>query len=208
MKVRSLPELKTLRKALAEQAARLAAERAAAEAARREAEERAHKDRLLFERTVGAVQRLPHHGRHLLRPQPPLPRPQQRELDEQAVMREALSDEFDVETLLHIDEHLSFRRTGVGPEVARKLRQGDWSIQAQIDLHGLRTDEARETLASFIREAHKRGLRCVRVVHGKGTGALRRSVEALLGRHPLVASFRPAGEDAGGWGATLVALRD
>ncbi len=119
MKVRSLSELKTLRQALAEQAARLAAERAAAEAARREAEERLHKDRLLFERTVGMVQRLPHHGRHLARPHPPLPRPQQRELDEQAVMREALSDLFDAETLLHTDEHLSFRRPGVGPEVAR-----------------------------------------------------------------------------------------
>jgi DNA-nicking Smr family endonuclease len=46
------------------------------------------------------------------------------------------------------------------------------------------------------------------VVHGKGTGALRRSVEALLTRHPLVAAHRPAAEDAGGWGATLVTLRD
>ena len=50
-------------------------------------------------------------------------------------------------------------------------------------------------------------LRDVRIVHGKGTGALRRSVEALLARHPLVVEVRPAQEDAGGWGATLVRLR-
>ncbi len=213
MKVRSLPELKTLRKALAEQAARLAAERAAVEAARREAEERLHQDHLLFERTVGAVQRLPHHGRHLARPHPPLPRPQQRELDEQAVMREALSDLFDAETLLHTDEHLSFRRPGVGPEVARKLRQGNWSLQAQIDLHGLRTDEARETLGHFIREAHKRGLRCLRVVHGKGLGSpgktpvLKSRVHSWLAQKSEVMAFVQARPAEGGAGALVVLLR-
>jgi len=55
--------------------------------------------------------------------------------------------------------------------VTRKLRRGDWSIQRQIDLHGLRRDDAREALGLFIREAHKHGIRCVRVVHGKGLGS-------------------------------------
>ncbi len=212
MKVRSLPELKTLCQAIAAQATLQAAERAAAEAAREEAEQRQQRDRLLFERAVGPVQRLPHHGRYLARPQPP-PRPQQRQRDEQAVMREALSDLFDAETLLHTDEHLSFRRPGVGPEVMRKLRQGHWSLQAQLDLHGLRTDEARETLSAFIREAHKRGLRCLRVVHGKGQGSpgktpvLKGKVHGWLAQKNEVMAFVQARPAEGGAGALVVLLR-
>jgi DNA-nicking Smr family endonuclease len=213
MKVRALSDLKALQKEMTVRAARLAAQREAEETARREANERTHQDRLLFERTVGAVQRLPQHGRHLGRPHPPLPRPQQRERDEQAVMQEALSDEFDAETLLHTDEHLSFRRPGVGPEVVRKLRQGDWSLQAQVDLHGLRTDEARATLAAFIREAHKRGLRCVRVVHGKGLGSpgktpvLKGRVHSWLVQKSEVMAFAQARPAEGGAGALVVLLR-
>jgi DNA-nicking Smr family endonuclease len=168
MKVRTLAELRQIHQVMTQRAVQAAAARAAAEAARREAEERAQRERLLFERAVGPVQRLAPHGR--AEPQRPRPRPvpQQRQADEQAVMQEALSDGFDVETLLHTDEHLSFRRPGIGPDVVRRLRQGHWSIQAEIDLHGLRTDEARAHLATFVREAHRQGLRCVRVVHGKG----------------------------------------
>jgi DNA-nicking Smr family endonuclease len=55
--------------------------------------------------------------------------------------------------------------------VLARLRRGQWSIQAQIDLHGLRRDEAREQLGSFLHQALQRGQRCVRVVHGKGLGS-------------------------------------
>ena len=82
-----------------------------------------------------------------------------------------ISDEFDVSTLLETDDHLSFRRSGIGTDITHKLRRGDWSIQRQLDLHGLRRDAAREALGGFIREAHKHGIRCVRVVHGKGLGS-------------------------------------
>lgn len=213
MKVRSLADLKTVQKALAARAVQRAAERAAAEAERQAAQERAHRDRLLFERAVGAVHRLPHHGRHTPPRPTPLPVPQQRRRDEEAVMQEALSDEFDAETLLHTDEHLSFRRPGVGPEVVRKLRQGDWSLQAQVDLHGLRTDEARSTLATFVREAHKHGLRCVRVVHGKGLGSpgktpvLKGKVHSWLVQKNEVMAFVQARPAEGGAGALVVLLR-
>ena len=213
MKAHSLSDLKSLKKAMAARSAHLAALRAAEEAARREALGRQHRDRLLFERAVGAVQRLPHHGRHVVRPYAPQPVPAQRRRDEQAVMQEALSDEFDAETLLHTDEHLSFRRPGVGPDVVRKLRQGDWSIQAQIDLHGLRTDEARVTLATFVREAHKHGLRCVRVVHGKGLGSpgktpvLKGKVHGWLVQKTEVMAFVQARPAEGGAGALVVLLR-
>ena len=213
MRADSLSDLKSLKKAIATRAAREAAARAAEEAARREALERLHRDRLLFERAIGPVQRLPHHGRHMPSMAPLRPIPAQRQRDEQAVMQEALSDEFDAETLLHTDEHLSFRRPGVGPDVARKLRQGEWSIQAQVDLHGLRTDEARATLATFVREAHKHGLRCVRVVHGKGLGSpgktpvLKGKVHSWLVQKTEVMAFVQARPAEGGAGALVVLLK-
>jgi DNA-nicking Smr family endonuclease len=80
-------------------------------------------------------------------------------------------------------------------------------LDGTLDLHAFRPSEVGELLPEWIGACRAAGLRELRVVHGKGTGALRRSVEALLARDPHVASFRAAGEDAGGWGATLVTLR-
>jgi DNA-nicking Smr family endonuclease len=81
-------------------------------------------------------------------------------------------------------------------------------LDGVLDLHAFRPGEVGDLVPEWIAASHAAGLRVLRIVHGKGTGALRRTVEALLARHPLVASFHAAGEDAGGWGATLVTLRD
>lgn len=80
-------------------------------------------------------------------------------------------------------------------------------LDGVLDLHAFAPRDLGALLPAWIDESHAAGLRALRVVHGKGTGALRRSVEALLARHPLVLAFRPADEAAGGWGATLVTLR-
>jgi len=209
MKVKALSDLKAIQRAMAERAA-------AAEAARR-AEEALQRQRVqtqrLFERAVGPVTPLPPHGRALPFRQAVEPRAHQRERDEQAVMREALSDEFDVETLLLTDEQLSFVRPGMGPDVVRKLREGHWSLQGHLDLHGLRTDEAREALGRFVRESQRQGLRCVRVVHGKGLGSpgrtpvLKGRVLRWLVQKQEVAAFAQARPADGGAGALLVLLR-
>ena len=80
-------------------------------------------------------------------------------------------------------------------------------IDGTLDLHTFRPADAADVVAEWLDACAAAGLRDVRVVHGKGIGALRRTVHAVLERHPLVLSFRTAGEDGGGWGATLVTLR-
>ena len=145
------------------------------------------------------------------------PRPaaiaRQRQRDEAAVLVESISDEFDVESLLETDDALSFRRRGIGPEVVRKLRRGVWAIQAQLDLHGLRRDEARERLAEFLRDSARAGLRCVRVIHGKGNGSpgrepvLKAKVRGWLVQRSEVLAFTHARAADGGHGALIVLLR-
>src|SRR5512133_4402671 len=80
-------------------------------------------------------------------------------------------------------------------------------LDGTLDLHTFAPSELGSLLPEWLEASRAAGLRELRIVHGKGTGALRRSVEALLARSPLVVSWRTAGEDAGGWGATLVTLR-
>jgi DNA-nicking Smr family endonuclease len=80
-------------------------------------------------------------------------------------------------------------------------------IDGTLDLHAFAPAEVGDLVPEWIGACREAGLTELRIVHGKGTGALRRSVEGLLARDPRVASFRAAGEGAGGWGATLVTLR-
>ncbi len=166
----------------------------------------------IFELSVGPVTPLPDTGRVVLAGAPPLPEPRQRELDEQAVLRQALSDDFDVESLLETDETLSFRRPEVSLEVVRKLRRGHWALQAQIDLHGLRRDQAREAIGTFIHDSARRGMRCVRVVHGKGNGSpgrepvLKTRVRRWLVQKQEVLAFVQARPSDGGAGALMVLL--
>ncbi len=186
------------------------------EAARKAAAAKARAEKELFSRAVGPVKALPvkhrpGHRAHLPLIQP-APIAVQHQLDEEAVMREAISDDFDVESLLDTDDALSFRRPGMGPDVTRKLRRGGWSIQGQIDLHGLRRDDARESLSQFIKDAHKTGWRCVRVVHGKGLGSpgktpvLKGRVQSWLIQKNQVLAFVQARPAQGGAGALVVLL--
>ncbi len=208
--IKDLRELKRLKMEI-ERQAKLRAEQ---EAARLQAERAQLAQQQLFARTIGPVRPLPikHRQGKPAAPARPQPVPVQHRLDEQAVMREALSDEFDVETLLETDETLSFRRPGLGPDVVRKLRRGGWQLQGQFDLHGLRREDARQALADFIRQAHKNGWRCVRVVHGKGLGSpgktpvLKGRVQSWLVQKKEVLAFVQARPAEGGAGALVVLL--
>jgi len=208
MKSKSLQDLDAMRKKLADNAK---AQELAAQA-RIAAEKRAEAERNLFTRAVGKVAPIANQERVWSPPQRPSPRPLQQDLDDEAVMHESMSDEFDISTLLDADDQLSFRRPGIGTDVTRKLRKGEWSIQGQIDLHGLRSDEARNAMGQFIRDAKRMGWRCVRVVHGKGLGSpgkepvLKSKVQRWLVQKNEVLAFVQAKPSDGGGGALLVLL--
>ena len=79
-------------------------------------------------------------------------------------------------------------------------------IDGTLDLHTFLPREIGALLPAYLEECRRRGILQVRIIHGKGTGTLRRSVTALLGRIPFVRGFHQADEQRGGWGATLVEL--
>ena len=209
MKARSLQDLGALREALRRGEAEAAAQRARQAAAARQAEAQ----RRAFADAVGRVQPLPDAGRAAIASSKPEALPRQRERDEREALREALSDEVDVESLLLTDDGLSFRRATIGADVVSRLRRGQWSVQAQLDLHGLRRDEARQRLAAFVRDSLRHGHRCVRVVHGKGLGSpgrepvLKAKVQRWLAQNTEVIAFTQATAAQGGAGALLVLLQ-
>ncbi|HMK49275.1 MAG TPA: Smr/MutS family protein [Thermodesulfovibrionales bacterium] len=80
-------------------------------------------------------------------------------------------------------------------------------IEGALDLHTFRPRDVKELLPDYVNACRSKGILEVRIIHGKGTGALRETVHSILKRLPEVVSFRLAGEDSGGWGATIVILR-
>lgn len=208
-KYKDLSDLKGLGKALKKQ-------REAQEAAERERlrqQKEAEREADVFRRAVGDVVPLGPQNRVELASNPPEPIAHQRQADERAALAASMSDEFDVTTLLEIDEKLSYARPGIGPDVVRKLRKGHWVIQDEFDLHGMRRDEAREALAQFLKEVSRRGLRCVRIIHGKGLGSINKEpvlkgmVHRWLTQKEEVIAYCQARAVDGGSGALVVLLK-
>lgn len=132
--------------------------------------------------------------------------------DERDVLDESLSPSR-VETEFGSGDTLSFCRGEVGRRTFRKLGRGRFSVQAELDLHGMTVREAREALARFVDAALFRGHRCVRIIHGKGRGSgmagpvLKGKVDAWLRRWDAVLAFVSAQPVDGGSGAIYVLLK-
>lgn len=200
-------------KALGQQLKQQQETRQKAEAQRLEQEKKARAEANLFRDSVGAVEPVKSAGKHQPAPERPAPLAFQHLADEQAALQESLSDEFDADSLLETDETLSYARPGIGHDVTRKLRKGHWVIQAELDLHGLRRDQARDSLGEFLRKCLRSQIRCVRIIHGKGLGSvnkepvLKHKVRNWLIQKDEVLAFSQATAADGGAGALIVLLR-
>jgi DNA-nicking Smr family endonuclease len=167
----------------------------------------------LFRASVSDVTPLPGHGR--ARPERPLPRPipAQRLRDNRQTLEESLSLQDPWDAGIETGEELSYLRNGVGAQVLRKLRRGHWVIQDELDLHGLTVKEAHALLVSFLNRCIRRGLRCVRVIHGKGLRSknrepvLKRKVAGWLMQREEILAYCQARQADGGGGAVMVLLK-
>ena len=133
--------------------------------------------------------------------------------DEKQALKDSLSDDFYPAHELESGEELLYLRIGQSPDVLSKLRRGFWVVQAQIDLHGLISDEAREYVAEFLSSCKKRNIRCVRIVHGKGLGSrnrepvLKHKLRSWLMQKDEVIAYAQAKPEDGGSGAVIVLLK-
>jgi DNA-nicking Smr family endonuclease len=143
---------------------------------------------------------------------PPVPRRRTRR-HAPSVEPESLGDVAAADDAPSAADPLSFRRSGVRDQTLRQLRRGRYPVEDELDLHGLNQAAARDQLAAFIASSSHAGLRCVRVVHGKGyrSGArgpvLKIAVNTWLKRHADVLAFTSARAIDGGTGAVYVLLR-
>lgn len=165
----------------------------------------------LFRKAVGKIRPVRQDKIHPHR-QRRKPVPDQTLRDQQEVMRSLLSDEYEpseVET----GEELLYTRPGLQYTVIRKLRRGQYAIEAQLDLHGATVAQARERVNAFLNSARLQGKRCVRIIHGKGNTSagklpvLKGKVNSWLRQKDEVLAFCSARPNDGGTGAVYVLLK-
>ncbi|MCI0400133.1 MAG: Smr/MutS family protein [Gammaproteobacteria bacterium] len=166
---------------------------------------------LLFHRFVGAVKRLTQDRITGDKPKPP-PVPTQRQLDDRQVRRALLAGDFDPSEL-ETGEELLYARPGVQHNLFRKLRRGQFSIEAELDLHGMSVDAAFSMLCEFLSQCQARNRRCVRIVHGKGHRSrnkqpiLKNKINTWLRQRNEVLAFCSTRSVDGGTGAVYVLLK-
>lgn len=213
MKYSSLADLKAVSRELKEKA------KAAEEERRREEERRlaATKDARAFRAAMADLGVTPskNANRVLHAARPKTPTPQAKAIAAQLADEtpaDRFSDECDPSDFLN-EEDLFSRREGISPELPKRLRRGEWTVQAKLDLHGLYVDEARVVFAKFLDDCRIRGYRCLSIVHGKGYGSaggqsvLREKVRRWVKQCDDVIAFAQAAPSKGDAGALIVLLK-
>ena len=172
-----------------------------------------HDDDALFREAVRDVAPLPVSDRVLHPPKRRRPLPYQSMRAEREALAASLRNRVEWDVGVETGEESIFLRDGVSAQVLKKLRRGHWVIQDQLDLHGLRSDEARRRLVEFLNACIRRGTRCVRIIHGKGLRSknrepvLKRKVAGWLSRRDEILAFCEARPADGGAGAVVVLLK-
>ena len=152
-------------------------------------------------------------ARATLQKKRPKPIPFKRLEDDLAIAADMMKDTSGWDADIENGDLITFKRTGLPTDVLRKLKRGQWIVQASLDLHGLTTDGARTELGRFLAIARHSGIRCVRIVHGKGTrspnnvAVIRNKVRLSLSRRDEVLAFCDAVPADGGSGAVIVLLK-
>ena len=167
-------------------------------------------ERALFQSAVAGAKPLARSRVHH-EPPPPPAIPRQRFRDEAEALAESLCPSA-LELRLEGGDEPAFLRPGLARTVLRDLRRGRWVVQDHLDLHSATRDEARLLLAEFLAASLRRGLRCVRVVHGKGLGSpgrepvLKGLVRNWLAQRNEVLAYCQARAAEGGAGALVLLL--
>jgi DNA-nicking Smr family endonuclease len=166
-----------------------------------------------FRRATAGVAPLAKPRRQPLARARPAPLARQRQRDEHAALAESLHGPLSVDDALESGEELAFLRPGLSRQLLRKLRRGHWVVEDSLDLHGMNRTQAAEAVALFLRRCTRRGVRCVRIVHGKGLGSrnrepvLKGKLRKWLALRDEVLAFCQAPAGDGGSGAALVLLK-
>lgn len=174
------------------------------------------KDRALFQRAVKSARPIKDTRRAIL---PPVAAQTARVLNQRRLSATGpapvalvpVSDHYTPAALQHEDS--DFVQKSCGPDLIRKLKRGVWPVEASLDLHGATLDEARERLEQFLQSCLAHGLKCVRIVHGKGYGSkggmpvLKQTVRRWLTQFASVLAYSDCQERDGGSGAVQVLLR-
>lgn len=171
-------------------------------------------DTALFRAAMEDVNPLDRDDAPDLRRRRPPPVPGQRRADDRAVLRELAEGERDGSELgAELGEALAWSRAGLHRKTLRRLRRGEFSVMAELDLHGQTADSARRLMHDFLNECHRRHMGCVRVIHGKGRRSsnagpvLKGQVDRWLRQRDDILAFCSARPVDGGTGALYVLLR-
>ena len=166
-----------------------------------------------FRDAVREAEPLPISGKinHPLRRRNPVP--QRKRSLETFPQADFLSDHIPWQADQEADTDSPFLRHGLARDILRKLRKGHWGVQAELDLHGMTSDEARLSLVTFLNECQQIRARCVRIIHGKGLSSknqepvLKIKTRNWLMQRGEVLAFCQAKPADGGGGAVIVLLK-